>query len=346
MTGWAIIGCGMIAKFHARAIAEIKGSKLVAVHSRSIEKANEFAKAFGGTGYDNLSKMLSSPAIDVVTICTPSGAHLEPGVAAARAGKHVLVEKPLEVTTARCDRLIEICAKAGVQLGTIFPSRFHKSAQILKTAAEQNRFGTVSLAAAYVKWFRTQAYYDSGNWRGTWKLDGGGALMNQAIHSVDLLLWLMGPAKSVSAMCALRAHERIEVEDAANAIIEFECGALGTIEATTAAYPGSLKRIEIAGSHGSATLQEEAITQWSFIKPNKNDAKIMEQMTCNVTGGGAADPAAIGHKAHRDLFVNFLNGIKKGTPSTIDGLEGRKSVELISAIYKAARTGKRTLLPK
>ena len=346
MTGWAIIGCGMIAKFHARAIAEMKGSNLVAVHSRSIDKANEFAIAFGATAYDDLAKMLSNPAIDVVTICTPSGAHLEPCVAAARAGKHVLVEKPLEVTTARCDRLIDSCSRAGVQLGTIFPSRFHKSAQLLKTAVEQNRFGTVSLAAAYVKWFRSQAYYDSGNWRGTWKLDGGGSLMNQAIHSVDLLLWFMGPVKSVSAMCALRAHERIEVEDAATAIVEFESGALGTIEATTAAYPGSLKRIEIAGSHGSATLEEEAITQWSFVKPHKNDAKIVEQMTTNLTGGGASDPAAIGHKAHRDLFVNFLSGIKKGTPSTIDGHEGRKSVELISSIYKSAKSGRRTLLKK
>ncbi len=344
MTGWAIIGCGMIAKFHAKAIAEIKGSKLVACHSRSIEKANEFAAAFGGTGYDDLRKMLANPAVDVVTICTPSGAHLEPGLEAARAGKHVLVEKPLEVTTARCDKLIDACSKAGVQLGTIFPSRFHKSAQLMKSAAEQGRFGTISLAAAYVKWFRTQAYYDSGKWRGTWELDGGGALMNQAIHSVDLLLWLMGPVKSVSAMTALRAHERIEVEDAATAILEFESGALGTIEATTAAYPGTLKRIEIAGALGSATLEEEAIKQWSFSKAIKSDAKILEQMTSNVTGGGASDPAAIGHKAHRDLFINFLHGIKKGLPCSIDGLEGRRSVELITSIYKAAKRGTRIRL--
>ncbi|MCY2984695.1 MAG: Gfo/Idh/MocA family oxidoreductase [Planctomycetota bacterium] len=341
MTGWAIIGCGMIAKFHAKAIAELKGSKLVACHSRSIDKANEFAAAFGGTGYSDLRKMLANPAVDVVTICTPSGAHLEPGLEAARAGKHVLVEKPLEVTTARCDKLIEACSKAGVQLGTIFPSRFHKSAQLMKSAAEQGRFGTISLAAAYVKWFRTQAYYDSGLWRGTWELDGGGALMNQAIHSVDLLLWLMGPVKSVSAMTALRAHERIEVEDAATAILEFDSGALGTIEATTAAYPGTLKRIEIAGALGSATLEEEAIKQWSFSKAFKSDAKILEQMTSNVTGGGAADPAAIGHKAHRDLFANFLHGIKKGLPCSIDGLEGRRSVELITSIYKAAKRGTR-----
>ncbi len=344
MTGWAIVGCGMIAKFHARAIAEIKGSKLVACHSRSLEKAIEFTNVFGGTAYDDLSKMLANPAVDIVTICTPSGAHLEPGMAAAQAGKHVLVEKPLEVTIARCDRLIEACSNAGVQLGTIFPSRFHKSAQLLKTAVEQNRFGTVSLAAAYVKWFRTQAYYDSGKWRGTWKLDGGGALMNQAIHSVDLLLWLMGPVRSVAAMSALRAHERIEVEDALTAILEFHSGALGTIEATTAAYPGTLKRIEIAGSHGSATLEEEAIKQWSFVKSNKADANVVDQMKTNVTGGGAADPAAIGHQAHRDLFANFLQGIKKKHPCSIDGLEGRKSVELICAIYKSAKSGRRIQL--
>ena len=341
MTGWAIIGCGMIAKFHAKAIAELKGSKLVACHSRSIDKANEFAASFGGTGFDNLGKMLAHPAIDVVTICTPSGAHLEPALAAAKAGKHVLVEKPLEVTTARCDRLIDACDKAGVQLGTIFPSRFHKSTQLLKVAVDQNRFGTIALAAAYVKWFRTQAYYDSGQWRGTWKLDGGGALMNQAIHSVDLLLWLMGPVKSVSAMTALRAHERIEVEDAATAILEFESGALGTIEASTAAYPGTLKRIEIAGANGSATLEEEAIRQWSFAKMTKKDAKILEAMQTNVTGGGAADPSAIGHRAHRDLFANFLREIQSGVACTIDGHEGRKSVELITSIYKSAKSGKR-----
>jgi UDP-N-acetyl-2-amino-2-deoxyglucuronate dehydrogenase len=344
MTGWAIVGCGMIAKFHAKAIADLKGSKLIACHSRSLDKATEFANTYQCQAYDSLSAMLANPAIDIVTICTPSGAHLEPGVQAAKAGKHVLVEKPLEVTTARCDRLIAECDRAGVRLGTIFPSRFHKSAQLLKAAADENRFGAISLAAAYVKWFRTQAYYDSGNWRGTWKLDGGGALMNQAIHSVDLLLWLMGPVKSVSAMTALRAHERIEVEDAAVAILEFQSGALGTIEATTAAYPGTLKRIEIAGSLGSATLEEEAITQWSFAKAKRQDAKILEKMTGNVTGGGASDPSAIGHKAHRDLFTDFVTCIKKQAPSSIDGEQGRRSVELINAIYRSSRSGKRTTL--
>ncbi len=344
MIGWGIIGCGMIAKFHARAIAEMRGSRLVACYSRDKGKGEQFSQEFGGVAYDDLGAMLSHPELDIVTICTPSGAHLEPGIAAARAGKHVLVEKPLEITPKRCDQLISECDKRGVYLGTIFPSRFHRSAVLLKGAMEQNRFGSISVADAIVKWYRTQQYYDSGKWRGTWDLDGGGALMNQAIHSVDLLLWLMGPVRSVQAMTALRAHERIEVEDTAVATLEFASGALGTIVATTAAYPGSLKRIEICGSGGTAILEEEALVRWSFAKTTKQDEKILAQMQLNTTGGGASDPAAIGHIAHRELFKGFAKAIASGVPSRIDGLEGRRSVELINAIYKSAKTGKRVSL--
>lgn len=341
MAGWAIVGCGMIAKFHARAIQDMKGDRLVACYSRDEARGIDFAKTYGGVPYNDLGKMLANPAVDIVTICTPSGAHLEPGIAAARAGKHVLVEKPLEVTVARCDKLIAACEKEGVRLGTIFPSRYHRSALTLKKAIDSGRFGSISLASAYVKWYRTQQYYDSGAWRGTWKLDGGGALMNQAIHSVDLLLWLMGSVRSLSAFTALRAHERIEVEDAATAILEFESGALGSLEATTAAYPGSLKKIDICGSGGYATLEEEALIKWDFLKEIKSDAKIKEEMQGNVTGGGASDPAAIGHKAHQSLFEDFRKSIKNGTPNSIDGYEGRRSVELITSIYKSAQTGKR-----
>lgn len=345
-TGWGIVGCGMIANFHAKAIAAMRGSKLVGCFSRSEEKGEEFAKQYGCQPYSDLAQMLANPEIDIVTICTPSGAHLEPGVQVARAGKHVLVEKPLEVTTARCDKLIAECEKAGVRLGTIFPSRFHRSSQLLKAAVDAGRFSEISLAAAYVKWFRTQQYYDSGAWRGTWKLDGGGALMNQAIHSVDLLLWLMGPVKSLSAMTALRAHERIEVEDTAVATLEFASGALGSIEASTASFPGSLKRIEISGSTGYATLEEEALIKWDFAKKLKADQKIFDEMNSNTTGGGAADPAAIGFKAHQALFEDFVKALNKGTPNLIDGLEGRRSVELITAIYKSAKSGKRIQLPQ
>ena len=168
MLGWGIVGCGMIAKFHARAIQEIKGSRLIACYGRDKSKAEAFCSEFGGLPYDDLQAMLKDPSIDIVTICTPSGAHLEPGIAAARAGKHVLVEKPLEITTKRCDQLIAECDKNDVYLGTIFPSRFHRSAILMKAAVEQGRFGSISVADAIVKWFRTQQYYDSGKWRGTW----------------------------------------------------------------------------------------------------------------------------------------------------------------------------------
>ncbi len=344
--GFGIIGCGMIAKFHARAIRDIKGAKLVACFNRTIDKAQALANEFGGDPMDDLDKMLARPDIDVVTICTPSGAHMEPCIAAAKAGKHVIVEKPLDVTLKRCDAMIAACQKAGVKLGTIFPSRFHKSSQLLKRAVDEGRFGQLTLGDAYVKWYRTQAYYDSGAWRGTWKLDGGGALMNQAIHSVDLLLWLMGDAVQVSAHTATLAHERIEVEDVATATIRFANGALGVIEATTAAYPGSLKKIELSGSQGMAVLEEESIIKWEFAKMTKKDTQLQaEMMNRTKTGGGAADPAAIGHQAHAELFREFIKALKQDSTVALDGAEGRRSVELILAIYKSAKTGKPVNLP-
>lgn len=345
-TGFGIIGCGMIANFHAKAVADIRNAKVAACFDMFPQAADRLAGEIGCTAYHNLDAMLADPAVDVVTICTPSGAHMEPAVAAAKAGKHVIVEKPLEITLRRCDRIIKACQDAGVTLATIFPSRFHESSQLMKKAIDKGRFGTLTIGDAYVKWFRTQEYYDSGAWRGTWALDGGGALMNQAIHSVDLLTWLMGPVVEISAHTSTLAHERIEVEDVAMATLRFENGALGVIEATTAAYPGSLKRIEIHGSQGSAVLEEEDIKTWDFAKATAQDQKIRERMAGKTeTGGGAADPAAIGHHGHTALFKDVLKAIDKGTTPLVDGNEGRRSVEIILAIYKAAETGRRIQLP-
>ena len=288
--GFAIVGTGMISHFHALAIKDVRGGKLVACCDMVAERAHQFASKVECTPYDNLAKMLADPAVDVVTIATPSGAHMEPAVAAARAGKHVIVEKPLEITLKRCDRIISECEKQGVKLGTIFPSRFHDSSVKLRKAIDQGRFGRLTLGDAYVKWYRTQEYYDSGAWRGTWKLDGGGALMNQAVHTVDLLSWLMGPVEEIQAQTATLAHKRIEVEDVATATLRFQNGALGVIEATTAAYPGYLKRIELHGSHGSAVLEEEDLKTWDFAKKLRADAAIHEAMKkSKSTGGGAAD---------------------------------------------------------
>jgi predicted dehydrogenase len=344
--GFGIIGCGMISNFHAKAIADVEGAKLVACYDTVRAAADRLAQLTGCKAYGDLEKMLADPAVNVVTIGTPSGAHLEPALAAARAGKHVIVEKPLEITLDRCDRIIAACDKAGTVLSTIFPSRFHDSSVTIKRALEGGRFGRLTVGDAIVKWYRTQQYYDSGAWRGTWELDGGGALMNQAIHSVDLLTWMMGPVVEIRAQIGLLAHERIAVEDVAMATVKFANGALGIIEASTAIYPGYLKRIEIHGSKGSAVMEEEDIVKWDFAEAAPEDAAIKEKMAQKKSGGGgAADPAAIGHHGHARQFRDVVEAIRTGRKPAIDGCEGRRSVEIILGIYKAAETGQAVRLP-
>ena len=342
---FGIIGCGMIADFHAKAVAEINGNT-VACFDNVKQAADRLAKTTGCTAYSDMDSFLAHPGLEIVTIGTPSGAHLEPAVAAAKAGKHLIVEKPLEITLEKCDKIIDASEKAGVVLATIFPSRFHRSSLRLKTAVEQKRFGRLTLGDAIVKWYRTQEYYDSGKWRGTWELDGGGALMNQAIHTVDLLSWLMGPVVEITAQTALLAHERIEVEDTAVATVKFANGALGIIEASTAAYPGYLKRVEIHGSEGSAVIEEEDIIKWDFRESKSEDAEIREQMSNRLSGGGggAADPASIGHHGHAKLFADVIEAIETGKAPVCDGYEGRRSVEIILGIYESAGTGKTVVL--
>jgi predicted dehydrogenase len=345
-TGFGIVGCGLIADFHARAIADVAGAKLLGCCDTVPAAADRLAAATGCRAYPSLLTMLRDRQIEVVTVATPSGAHMDPAVAAARAGKHVIVEKPLEITLRRCDRIIAECQQSGVVLSTIFPSRFHQSSTELKRAVEQGRFGKLTIGDAIVKWYRTQQYYDGGAWRGTWDLDGGGALMNQAIHSVDLLAWLMGPVDEIRAQTALLAHERIAVEDVAMATLRFANGALGIIEASTAVYPGYLKRIEIHGSDGSAVMEEEDLIKWDFAKKSRRDQAVMRKMAQRQSGGGgAADPAAIGHHGHAQQFRDVLKAIRKGTPPLVDGSEGRRSVEIILGIYKAAETGRTVKLP-
>ena len=345
-TGFGIIGCGMISDFHARAIGDVRGAKLVACYDNVPAAADRLAQSTGCKAYHRLDALLADPAVEVVTIGTPSGAHLEPAVAAARAGKHVIVEKPLEITLRRCDKIIAECRNAGVVLSTIFPSRFHDSSVLLKRAVDSGRFGRLTVGDAYVKWFRPQSYYDGGAWRGTWELDGGGALMNQAIHSVDLLTWLMGPVAEIRAQTGLLAHKRIAVEDVAMATLRFANGALGVIEASTAICPGYLKRIEIHGSTGSAVMEEEDLIKWDFAKRRAQDAAVERKMASRVSGGGgAADPAAIGHHGHARQFADCLKAVKKGTRPGIDGPEGRRAVEIILAVYKAAESGRAVALP-
>jgi predicted dehydrogenase len=301
--------------------------------------AKNRAKEFGGKAYATLEEMFTDRGVDAVSICTPSGLHMEPAVQAARAGKHVMVEKPIEVTLERVDAIIRACRESGVTLGAIFPRRFQESSRVVTDAIQRGRFGKITLADVYIKWYRSQEYYDKGGWRGTWKFDGGGALMNQGIHGIDLLQWLMGGIKEVHAFTATLAHERIEVEDVAVATVRFNNGALGVIEGTTASWPGTKIRIEIGGINGSIVLEDESILSWRFQDEGPADEKIRKEFGPreNLSGGGAGDPRAISFEGHRLQFEDFLGAIRKGGKPFCGGEDARDAVAVITGIYKSAR---------
>jgi len=343
--GFVIVGCGMIAEYHIRALGEIPGVRVAGLVSRGGSRAAELI-AKTGLPADlpvgrTVEDSLGWPGVDGVIITTPSGAHREPAVAAAAAGKHVVVEKPLEITPQRCDDIIHACEAAGVLLCTIFPSRFADSSQALKSAVESGRFGRLTLGETTCKWWRSQAYYDEGGWKGTRALDGGGALMNQAIHSVDLLLWMMGDAVEVSGFTGTLAHERIEVEDTAVGIIRFASGALGVIQATTSVHPGYPKTIALHGNQGSAMLEQEDLLRWDFAVADPSDDQIRARFAAKVgASGGAADPRAISHEGHRRQLADFVQAIRTQGRPAVDGREGRKAVQLITALYESAETGR------
>lgn len=340
--GFAIVGCGMIARFHARAIADIPGARIAALMSRQLASAEQLRDELAPSTpcFTDLADALRQPDVDAVIVCTPSGAHLGPAVAAANAGKHLVVEKPLEITPERCDEIIEACDRNGVHLCTIFPSRFSDANVELKKGIDAGRFGRLTLGVTTCHWWRSQEYYDRGQWRGTWALDGGGALMNQAIHNVDLLLWLMGPATHVTGMTATLSHERIEVEDTAVATLRFANGALGVIQATTASHPGYPKTISIHGDRGSVVIEQDDIVKWDFDRETLDDAEVRLRFARKTSAtGGASDPAAISHRGHMLQLSNFVDAVRQNRSPKVDGREGKKSVAAICAIYEAARTG-------
>ena len=336
--GIGIWGTGMIAEFHAQALAEIPNAKLIAAHNRTAEKGKAFAAKYKIAYAETLEALLTNSEIHAICICTPSGDHLGPALACARVGKHVIVEKPLEVTLARCDEMIAACKKAGVQIGGILPRRFGAGAVALKAAINSGRFGKITLASALIPWWRTQEYYDSAAWRGTQQFDGGGALMNQGVHTIDLLLWLMGPAKRVSATTGLVAHKNIEVEDIAAGWIEFANGARATIAGSTACWSqnGFPAEIRIHGTTGSAILLDDQLTAFEFASSLPTDAAQVSSQV-NLKGAGANDPKAIGHAWHKANLIEIINALIAGKEPSINGPEGRKAVELILAIYQSAR---------
>lgn len=336
--GIGIIGLGAISDFHAEAAKAIGPGTLVACCSRDIEKARAFAEKHGCAAYGSVEEFLRHPGLDIVSITTSAGHHMEPALEAIAAGKHLIIEKPIEVSRERCDRIVEAAEKRGVKVAGVFQSRFNEAARVIKETVDAGRFGRLSLGDAYVKWFRSQEYFDNTPGRGSWSYDGGGALMNQGIHAVDLLQWFMGPVESVSAHVSTIGHRDVEVEDNAVAALRFKNGAFGVIEASTAVYPGFLKKIELSGTAGSAVLEESQLTTWEFAEALPEDDEIRRTYGGADTGsGGAADPLAIGFEGHRRQFEDLIHAIESGGAPLVDGREARKSVEIILAIYRSAK---------
>ena len=341
--GFGIVGTGGIAGIHALAINAIPNAKLIGAYSKS--SASAFAIANNCVAYNTLDDLLKADGLDIVCICTPSGLHAEPALKVIEAGKHCLIEKPLEVTLEKSDRIIEAAQKHNALVGVVFPSRFYHSVSSLKNAIDTGRFGNLVMGSAYVKWNRTAEYYKSAAWRGTWEMDGGGALMNQAIHSVDMLQWCMGPVESVMALTANVKHKDIEVEDTAVAILRFAIGAIGTFECSTAVHPGAFIKLEIMGTEGSVVINDNSISEWKFSSAISDDENMTAQSGEFLSAGGVADPLSISYKGHQNQIEDLMEAIITGKRPMVDAREGRKSVEIVLAIYKSARTGEMVKLP-
>jgi len=339
---FGIIGAGMIGHFHAKAITAMSGGELHSVFDLRQEAADRIGTEYGGKAYSDINAFLADPELDIVTIGTPSGAHLDPALAALNAGKHVICEKPLEITLERIDQITAAAAANKVTVAAVLNRRFHPGMDAFKKAADEGRFGKLTSASCYVKWYRDQAYYDSAAWRGTWALDGGGALMNQSIHTIDALLYLAGPIKSVQANTACLAHTDIEVEDIAVAIVEFKNGARGVIEGSTCTWSrdGHPARVQLAGTEGSVFLADEAFELWDFMTEKPEDAEIKATLMKGQEAGlGANDPSAINFHQHQRNFEEVVRAIAEGREPTTSAAEARKPVAVIRAIYESAQNG-------
>ncbi len=337
--GFAIVGTGMIAGVHAQAINAVDGARLVGVVSRSPEKAAAFAKQHGAAVVTaTVEEMVARDDVQVIAITTPSGAHLDPALAAIAAGRHVVVEKPIETTPERADQIIAAAQAAGVRVAPIFQNRFSDGARTIKAALDAGRFGRLTLASCYVKWYRNPEYYSGSAWKGSLALDGGGAVMNQAIHGVDLLQWFAGLPEEIRAFKTRRLHTGIEAEDTAAAVLRFPGGALGTIEASTAAWPGWSLRIELCGESGSARLEDGVITQWKFCDEQPGDEAI-RAAGAGELGSGASNPAGISIEGHKRQIADLVEAVREQRPLAIEGPEARKAVALVTALYRASETG-------
>ncbi len=351
---FAIIGCGVIAPVHAGAISALgTGHELVAVVDSDPERAQAFTAEHGGVPGTDLAAVLARGDVDAVAVCTPSGTHVDIAVAALEAGKHVVVEKPVDVSVAAADRLLSAERAAGRTVTVISQHRFDAASQTVHAAAADGRLGRLTSGVASIAWWRTQGYYDSGDWRGTWALDGGGALMNQGVHTVDLLVWVMGQPVEVSAQTGLLAHAGIEVEDVAVATVRFASGALGVLHGTTAAYPGLSARVQVHGDSGSAIIDDDRLA-WFHTRSassveadayggSLSDNQVEQALAAAVAGEhgptAGADPGPLG-AAHQAQYADFVDAVATGRPPRVTVAAARRTVATITAAYASARTGR------
>lgn len=339
----AILGAGNIAGVHAQAVAAVDGATLALVCERSGRRGRALAERFGARYVDDPDAAVDDPGVDAIVVATPSGAHTEPVIRAAQRGKHALVEKPLDITLARIDAMLAAAERAGTVLAGVFQARTGDGVRAARRALEAGRLGRLALANATVPWHRSEAYYADGGWRGTWALDGGGALMNQGIHTVDLLQHLAGPVVRVSAHTDARVHA-IETEDTAAALLRFAGGAVGTLQATTAAWPGLPARVELYGEHGSIVLADGRVETWRLQDAEEGEEAAMRALDAD-TGGGSADPMAIGIGKHVAQVRDFVEAVRGEHPPMVPGIEARRAVEIVRAVYASQRNGAAVTLP-
>jgi UDP-N-acetyl-2-amino-2-deoxyglucuronate dehydrogenase len=326
-----LIGGGNISSTHARAALAIPGVKITAVYGTNEDKVNRLSGDSGAKPYDEFERFLTHRPMDMVVIGSPSGLHASQGIAAARQGLHVLVEKPIDITLDRADALISVCQQAGVKLGVIFQDRFKADICRLRQFIQNGSLGKPLLVDARVKWYRPPEYYRESRWRGTWALDGGGALMNQGVHTVDLLLWLLGDAKCVQAQTANLQHE-IETEDTALALLEFSSGPVGTLYATTAAYPGYPRRVEITGTEGTVVLEQDRIIRADL----RRESQELIGHDLRDENPSDSSPVVSDVRGHQRAIEDFIRAVEDDRTPRCDGAEGRRSLALIEEIYRVS----------
>jgi UDP-N-acetyl-2-amino-2-deoxyglucuronate dehydrogenase len=348
MVRFGIVGCGKIYSTHADAILNIDGARLNAVYDIDTAAACVAGERYGVQSADSLDELLG--LVDAVIVAVPSGLHARIGTAVARAGKHVVVEKPIDVTFEAAFGLVEACRNAGVKLASISQHRFSRDLRNLREVAQSGELGNLLQGDAYVKWYRTQKYYDSGDWRGTYALDGGGCLMNQGVHYVDMVQWVMGGVKAVTAMCRTMTH-KIEVEDVAYALVEYKCGAIGMIHASTCCYPGLAERIEVHGEHGSVILEGDRVKLWQVdpvaAQEGQYGGGVMMQPTPNLhlSGAGVSPATATNDTTHqwdmqhRLQLEDFNRAVIDNREPYITGEMALEPLKIILAIYESSRNG-------